>query len=222
MDAPRRPTRADSKRDPQGVGSLLTGALETALWLLSLGCLSTVLWMGSDAWWFQHQAERHWRGAKTPSTVATRATPALRSKASDVPLGRLSIPRLDLSAFVAEGTSTEVLLHAVGHLTASARFGEGGNVVLAGHRDTFFRPLEGIRIGDRIDLDDGARVYHYRVVWVDVVDPDRSDLAAPGDEPVLTLITCYPFRYLGSAPRRFVVRARALPPVAASADPSGA
>ena len=180
--------------------------------LMALGCLATVLWMLADAWWFQANAERRWADGLAARTAAASAP--RRQGARGVPpgslLGLLAIPRLDLSVVVAEGTSVRVLQHAVGHLSSSAAPGVDGNVVLAGHRDTFFRPLEAIRRGDRIELDDGARVHDYRVEWIEIVDPDRLDVVAPSRDSTLTLITCYPFRFVGAAPQRFVVRAREL------------
>jgi len=210
-------------------GAALAATLEKALWTFSLACLALVVWMKADAWQFQRKASAQWdrvvaaRAAAAPrvdlstgqprtlepgldpSPVAEQSTGFLQAGA---PIGRLSIPRLNLAVVVAEGLSTEVLQRAVGHLAGSTRPGGDGNVVLAGHRDTFFRPLEWIRTGDRIDLDDGVRNRAYVVEWTEVVTPDRIDVTGPTSEAALTLITCYPFRYIGSAPERFVVRAR--------------
>lgn len=196
----------------------LAAALEGALWVLSCGCLLAVIWTLGDAWWFQSRAARQWRAeaaarATAPLGRVSRtsqppiAAPVLPRPLPGAPIGLLNIPRLQVSVVVAEGTSDEVLRHAVGHLSSTPPPG-GGNVVLAGHRDTFFRPLEGIRPGDRIVFDDGERQHRYQVDWIDIVDPDRVEVLAPTPEAVLTLVTCYPFRYIGAAPRRFVVRAR--------------
>jgi len=218
----------------------ILAALERLLWGFSLLCLGTVLWMRIDAWWFQSQASAHWREARREralSPVSGTATMARqpsregpgsspnpsvetgetsRPPALGTPIAWLSIPRIDLALMVAEGTTDEVLQRAVGHLSNSAFPGHDGNVVLAGHRDTFFRPLEAIRIGDRIELDDGLRRTVYRVDSTEVVPPEATEVAAPSSEPWLTLITCYPFRYIGPAPERFVVRARKI--AAAEAD----
>jgi LPXTG-site transpeptidase (sortase) family protein len=92
----------------------------------------------------------------------------------------------------------------------SARLDEAENIVLAGHRDTFFRPLEDIRAGDVILLQSDAGRHAYRVEWTSVVEPEEVSVAAASGYPALTLVTCYPFRYVGQAPQRFVVRARRL------------
>jgi sortase A len=123
-------------------------------------------------------------------------------------VGRLEIPRLRLSAIVLEGSDSRTLRLGVGRIPETADPGEAGNLVLSGHRDTFFRPLRAIRAGDRVTLVAPGGPYCYEVEWTAVVDP--SDVAAlkATPRPSLTLVTCYPFRYIGPAPRRFIVRAR--------------
>jgi sortase A len=111
---------------------------------------------------------------------------------------------------VVEGTTSRSLRRGVGHLEPSAFPGEHGNVDLAGHRDTYFRELEGIAPGDRVLLTTPDGRFEYRVEWVRVVTPDRTDLLAPTGSRQLTLVTCYPFDWIGPAPKRFVVRARAV------------
>lgn len=123
-------------------------------------------------------------------------------------MGRIEIPRIDLYAVVFEGTSEDTLARGVGHLTGSAAPGERGNLVLAGHRDTFFRELRGIRKGDNITLRSLDGKFRYRVESTAIVYPDQTEVLQAGNEPSLTLITCFPFRYIGNAPQRFVVRAR--------------
>jgi len=122
-------------------------------------------------------------------------------------LGRLEIPRLSLSTVVFEGADPSVLEVGAGHLPGSALPGSPGNTVLAAHRDTFFRPLRGIRIGDRITVHETRRDHVYVVNSARVVQPDDVGVMKPTAEPSLTLITCYPFRFIGPAPERFVVRA---------------
>lgn len=122
-------------------------------------------------------------------------------------VGQIEIARLDLSAMVVEGTSTRALFGGVGHLTDSALPGAAGNVVLAAHRDTFFRPLERVRQGDLIQLKTVTGSFAYRVETISIVEPTQTDVLAPTEEPVLTLVTCYPFRFIGPAPKRFIVRA---------------
>ena len=122
-------------------------------------------------------------------------------------VGRIDIPRLDLSAVVFEGTSDDTLARGVGHLKGSAGPGERGNLVLAGHRDTFFRELQGIRQGDEVDIKGPDGEFEYQVESTAIVEPDQTEVLKPSDDATLTLITCYPFRYIGNAPERFIVRA---------------
>ncbi len=125
-------------------------------------------------------------------------------------LGQILVPRLSIDAIVIQGDSTANLRHGVAHLSNSPLPGESGNVALAGHRDTFFRPLRAVRLGDKIIFKTPARSFEYIVESIQVVAP--TDLrvldATFGHE--LTLLTCYPFYYVGPAPKRFVVRAREL------------
>ncbi len=132
-------------------------------------------------------------------------------------IGKLEIPRLGVSVVVLEGSAGKSLRLGVGRLHNSALPGETGNVVLAGHRDTFFRPLKGIRKGDVISLRTPQGTFPYQVEWTEVVDPKDVSVLKKTDQPALTLVTCYPFYWVGSAPQRFIVRARALDSGPASA-----
>ncbi len=122
-------------------------------------------------------------------------------------VGRIEIPRLGVSAVVAEGTDEGTLRHAVGHIDDTALPGQIGNVGIAGHRDTFFRPLRNIRLNDIILLTTPRAQYRYRVTSTRVVTPDAVEVLAPTAGETLTLVTCYPFYFVGSAPDRFIVRA---------------
>ncbi len=123
-------------------------------------------------------------------------------------LGRVDIPRLKLSTLVVDGDDDESLALAAGHVSGTAALGELGNSAVAGHRDSAFRALRGIRAGDAIRVAAGGRSYSYKVSWTQIVMPDDvSVLTSSGGRRELTLITCYPFRYLGSAPKRFIVHA---------------
>ena len=123
-------------------------------------------------------------------------------------IGEIQIARLGLTAMVVQGDSPAILQRAVGHLTDTALPGESGNVVLAGHRDTFFRPLKRVRAGDAITLKTRDRDFEYLVESTAVVPPSDIHVLEPTAGHTLTLITCFPFSYLGSAPDRFIVRAR--------------
>ena len=121
-------------------------------------------------------------------------------------LGRIEIPRLGIRAMVREGMDDETLKVAVGHIPGTARPGERGNVGLAAHRDTFFRALRGVRKGDVMRLTTLEGSETYRVASASVVDPDRIDLlGGTSGARVLTLVTCFPFDWIGAAPKRFVV-----------------
>jgi sortase A len=122
-------------------------------------------------------------------------------------IGRIEIPRLSLSSIVLQGDSDQVLRKGVGHIPSTSLPGGSGNVAIAGHRDTFFRALKDIRREDDITLTTTTGTYRYRVDSVQVVRPDDVQVLAPSDRASLTLVTCYPFYFVGSAPKRYVVRA---------------
>jgi sortase A len=142
-------------------------------------------------------------GIQTGSVARPR-----RARASGRPtLGLIEIPRIGIRAVVSEGTDEATLALAVGHLPGTPQPGQNGNAVLAGHRDTFFRELRNIRMSDRVRFIIPPRSYDYRVVSLDVVAPDETRVLEPGADEELTLVTCYPFNFIGEAPSRFVVKA---------------
>ena len=123
-------------------------------------------------------------------------------------IGAIQVPRLGISAIVAQGDSTLTLRRAVGHLVATPLPGEAGNVVLAGHRDTFFRPLKDILEGDAITLQTRHGDFTYVVESTSVVSPSAVAALQSHGGRTLTLVTCFPFFYAGPARDRFIVRAR--------------
>lgn len=127
-------------------------------------------------------------------------------------VGRIEIPRTGLDAVILAEADDRSLDLGVGHLSKTALPDEPGNFVLAGHRDSHFRPLEDIRLGDAIRVTTVLGTYDYEVEETMTVWPEQVEVIADTGEPRLTLVTCYPFRYVGSAPRRFIVRARPVPP----------
>ncbi|MDE3199001.1 MAG: class D sortase [Acidobacteriota bacterium] len=139
-----------------------------------------------------------------PAPQRTAGNPAAGRERA---IARLSIPRLHSTLYVVEGTSEQDLKRGPGHLTGSVQPGEKGNCVIAGHRDTHFGILRNVEDGDEIVLERNGRVYRYRVDGMEVVTPDNTASLMPARRPVLNLITCYPFRYLGSAPKRLIVHA---------------
>lgn len=132
-------------------------------------------------------------------------------------LGRVDLPRTGVSAIVLEGDTSTVLAQAAGHVPGTAYPGDDGNVVLAGHRDSLFRGLRGVALGDVATLVTPSGARRYVVDSIELVRPDDVRVLAPSDRPTLTLVTCYPFVYVGSAPLRFVVRAVAEPSAQAPA-----
>ncbi len=208
--------------------------VERLLLAIGLLCLGLVAFAVIDARWFAYQQGRlldralqaRPSGRETPGAAHGAAPPASETDRLDsfrpgsapaappAPegsvLGRIEILRVGISSLVLEGIGGETLRRGVGHIPGTAMAQAVGNVGLAGHRDTVFRGLKDIRKGDLIDLETLAGSYRYSVDWAQVVDPDDVGVLGAGNRPELTLVTCYPFYYVGSAPERFVVRAHLL------------
>jgi sortase A len=142
-----------------------------------------------------------------PLPGETPPTPADKPPLPSSLIGRLSIPRLNVVAMVREGADSGTLSHAVGHIPGTAMPGKAGNVGLAGHRDTIFRALRNIKANDAIDVETDRGTFRYLVTSTKIVSPKDVSVLAAGGGPTLTLVTCYPFYYVGSAPKRFIVRA---------------
>jgi sortase A len=169
-------------------------------------------------WWFELFETRSYQARETrlfvhePTTAGTSPSspPALRDRSSP-PTGSavaiLAIPRLGLSSIVVEGADDLQLKLGPGHITGTSFPGEGGNIGIAGHRDTFFRPLRFARKNDTITVTTRANEYLYKVVSTEIVSPDNTTVLYSQGRETLTLVTCYPFHYVGPAPKRFVVRA---------------
>jgi sortase A len=170
-----------------------------------------------DSWIFQRREsrdlDRQLSEQRAASEGAARPGPSTSPEgapaaAADGVIGRIEIPRLLLSVAVVEGTDKTTLRRAVGHIPGTALPGERGNVGLAGHRDTFFRPLKDLRIKDEVQFSTLKGNFKYEVESLRVVEPDNVGVLAPTGENVLTMVTCYPFYYVGAAPKRWIVRAR--------------
>jgi sortase A len=126
----------------------------------------------------------------------------------NLPLGRIEIASIGLTAMIEEGTGRQTLQRGVGHIAGTSLLGQSGNIGLAGHRDTFFRKLRNIHEGDEISLTTLAGAVVYRVDLISIVEPQESEVLRDSGENLLTLVTCYPFSYVGPSPKRFIVRAR--------------
>jgi len=139
-----------------------------------------------------------------PRKIAIAARP-------DFPLGRIEISRIGLTAMIMEGVDAGTLRRAVGHIPGTPLPGAQGNVALAGHRDTFFRPLRDIQNDDEITLTTLDGSYRYRVDLISIVEPRDVGVLKNTGGAILTLVTCYPFHFIGPAPQRFIVRAHRVP-----------
>ncbi len=204
--------------------------MERCLW--AIGLLALAAWFGV---WFnarQQQAEGNReldrrleapretrRGMGAPRTPSF--SPRARLPEGEL-IGRIEIPRLHVSTIVFEGTGDKVLSIGVGHLSGTALPGEQGNVVLAAHRDTFFRPLRNIHNLDTIDIVTPSGTRRYSVDSTAIVRPDHTEVLGPTTGAVLTLVTCYPFDWFGHAPQRFIVRAHELRGTTPSVEPAPA
>jgi sortase A len=159
-----------------------------------------------DAWTFQRRESMELDRLLRDRRTTSENVPAAATE--DGLIGRIEIPRLLLSAVVVEGVDKTTLRRAVGHIPGTALPGDPGNVGLAGHRDTFFRSLKNVRIKDEVQLSTLRGNFRYEVESLRVVEPENVGVLASSGENVLTLVTCYPFHYFGSAPQRWIVRAR--------------
>lgn len=128
------------------------------------------------------------------------------AKEGDV-LGRIEIPRLGMMVAILEGTTSKALQLGVGHIKGTAAPGEPGNIGIAGHRDTYFRALKDIRTNDEIEIQTATGLSRYEVDSVQIVAPGDTGVLAPSADSALTLVTCYPFYFIGPAQERFVVHA---------------
>jgi sortase A len=145
---------------------------------------------------------------KSVPAAGTNRSPVVSRPQPGDTFAKLLIPRLNTELYVIEGDGERELRRGPGHLPATVLPGEAGNCVIAGHRDTHFRVLKDIRKGDDIVLETNAGQFLYRVKSTRVVSPENTSVLAPRKEAELHLITCFPFYYVGSAPKRFIVNAQ--------------
>ena len=143
-----------------------------------------------------------------PEVKAPAPPPIVVQSPANSVIGRLTIPRLRVSAMVREGVGEDTLSVALGHIPTTALPGQTGNVGIAGHRDTLFRALRRVHKNDVILVQTLAGTYLYRVQSTKIVGPREVSVLNSTSSPELTLVTCYPFYYVGSAPERFIVKAR--------------
>ena len=223
LPAPTRPSLRGPKFRVLQWGFLLLGLLLIASW--SRNDFASHQFQANEA----RKLETVVRAKERARTAATREAPrpakrespgALAKGLGPGVLGRVEIPRLHIGAIVADGVDDRTLGHAVGHIHATAPPGGNGNCVLAGHRDTFFRGLGDVQRDDVIRIVEPERTWSYRVVWTAVVEPNQVEVLDSTATRSLTLVTCYPFGFLGHAPQRFIVRAIQVEPGKGDASPS--
>jgi sortase A len=183
----------------KAVGQWLSVWMEWLLLGIGLGCLGIYAFETVEARRFQAQQ----------TAVFARATQAYApvSVSAGGLVGMLDVPRLKLSTPVIEGDDDRTLKRAVGHLPDTPLPWESGNSAMAGHRDGLFRPLKDIKVGDEIRFRTSREELRYRVTETAIVEPDDVSVLRPRAKNALTLITCYPFYFVGNAPRRFIVHA---------------
>jgi sortase A len=192
--------------------------LETLLWIAGFVALGYCALVVVETSITQARLARSLKQAREVESREAVTTEAHGKEAVNTPdrgagpaanglLGRLEVPRIGLSAMVLEGVGPQTLRVAVGHVLRTPEPGQPGNIALAGHRDTFFRPLRQIEVNDEIRMDTPSRILRYRVSSTEVVDPHDTGVLKPHHKNELTLITCYPFSYIGAAPKRFIVHA---------------
>jgi sortase A len=170
----------------------------------------------------QSEAAREWTSESNAEEPVPQALPAKPLPSKPLPskplpyydpyrlgetVAKLKLPRLDTTLFVVEGTDQKELKKGPGHMPGTALPGVAGNCVIAGHRDTHFRALEGIRKGDEVELETKYGSFRYLVRSLEVVSPTNISSLYPTKNAVLHLVTCYPFQYVGHAPQRMVVEA---------------
>jgi sortase A len=184
-------------------------------WVTLLGGASLLVWpmlvtleSQITQWSGEHQLLA---ASQTAKETIVKASPRLSADKRRHPrgelLGRFEVPRLNLSYVVLAGTDNRTLDRSIGHVEGTADIGESGNIGIAGHRNTHFRKLEWIRRDDEIKLSSPNAEFRYRVEWIRLFNPADLEVLDPSHGPALTLVTCFPFEYVGAAPLRFVVRA---------------
>ncbi len=176
------------------------------LLVTSVILLGYVAGVALEAKFYQYKAKQYLEMNPPPPSAAQGSLPESIPVEGDI-LGRIDIERLGFSVAILEGTKSRTLRLGLGHVSGTPLPGELGNSGIAGHRDTFFRPLKDVRQDDAIELTTLKGVSHYQVDWIRVVTPDDMAVLGSSDTSALTLVTCYPFYLVGDAPDRFVVHA---------------
>jgi sortase A len=179
--------------------------LKCVLW--GVAVIAIAIYAGTTAERWISQAYLDWEFAKALEAPELAGPPNTRIPEGLQPLGRLEIPSIDLSAMFIEGADNRTLRRGIGHIPGTALPGILGDVALSAHRDTFFRRLGELSSGDVIWITTLRGRYKYLVKFSQIVDSTHSLAVRTIGPPTLTLVTCYPFYYIGPAPKRFIVHA---------------
>ena len=186
-------------------------SLGLQLLLMAVGviCLGYYIYVYTEARLYQSFEDRQLDAilSSAPPAESSAPVPRRAEPPNGSTIGRIEIPRLGVSAVIRAGSDARTLRLAVGYIPGTSLPGERGNFGLAGHRDTFFRKLRDINPDDEIRVTTRDGVFHYYVQRTNIVQPKDVWVLNPTSYPALTLVTCYPFNYIGSAPQRFIVRA---------------
>jgi sortase A len=198
--------------------SVLRFAYRLLLWV---GVAALVYAGGMTAYAVVYQRYQSWKFAGASVSATALRQEAAAPKVINAPIveevaglregdvvGKLEVPRIGIAVMVLQGIENDTLIVGAGHVPGTPLPGADANVVIAAHRDTFFRRLEKIKPGDRIHFATAHRMYEYVVDSMEIVDPEDTRVLESRARPELTLITCYPFYFVGAAPKRFIVHAQ--------------
>lgn len=214
----------DRKNWAQGGPRQLLRDVETTCFIVSFILLGYLLVVFLDSRIYERQADIELRpqvAAAHASGIKVASNSSVFPKDGEI-VGRIRIRRLQVSVPVLEGTSARVLRLGTGHVPGTAALGGTGNAIIVGHRDTFFRSLQGMRGGDIIEINTASHSSVYKVEWTAIVSPGDTGVLETTETSTLTLVTCYPFYFIGAAPERFVVRAHRISTAIGTIDPSRA
>jgi len=179
--------------------------LSLVLLILGAVLLAYVGWAYGSMYLEQRRLAQEWQRQQQEQLEQKASDIAASPASADDSLTMLSVPKINLESVVVEGTDNRSLRLGPGHLKDTPQPGEAGNSVISGHRDTFFRHLNDLQMGDEVLVQRGGKTFHYKVTGKRVVEPTDVAVIAPTKDPEMTLITCYPTYYIGPAPKRLVV-----------------
>jgi len=193
-----------------GVSLIVTGAVLCGVYLIPTVYGSAMSHLAVARFRSQSTTNSLWDSARI------RAYERTLNLSFPAPEAILRVPRLGIEVPVLEGTSDITLNRGVGHIAGTALPGQPGNIAITGHRDGFFRPLKDAREGDIIEVQRKSQTDRYIVSKIKIVFPSDTSVLNNTTDPTLTLVTCYPFYFVGAAPQRYIIQASLLPPTPTS------